>query len=115
MYDLSAIGSFMLRFLPSMSNKALSLPTFGGDSQKLIASGDENSNNVLIWKITEQQPLCELVGHTQIVNQVHWNPKYPGLLASVSDDCSVRIWISESYHNRISCTKASSNTICSKF
>jgi len=30
--------------------------------------------------------------HTQDVNCVAWNPKIPGLLASCSDDCSIKLW-----------------------
>ncbi|PFX28112.1 putative cytosolic iron-sulfur protein assembly protein CIAO1-like [Stylophora pistillata] len=30
--------------------------------------------------------------HSQDVNGVKWHPKKPGLLASCSDDCSIKIW-----------------------
>ena len=30
--------------------------------------------------------------HKEDVNSIDWNPKHPDLLASASDDCSVKLW-----------------------
>ncbi|UYV61099.1 WDR26 [Cordylochernes scorpioides] len=63
---------------------------FGGPNDIFIASGSEDSR-VYIWNITKETPIAVLEGHHKTVNCVSWNPKYP-LLASASDDCTVRIW-----------------------
>lgn len=47
---------------------------------------------VYIWQIRREEPLAKLVGHTKPVNCVSWNPVYPSILASASDDATVRIW-----------------------
>lgn len=47
---------------------------------------------VYIWHIKREEPLARLVGHTRTVNCVAWNPVYPQMLASASDDATVRIW-----------------------
>ncbi|KAJ8947528.1 hypothetical protein NQ318_005005 [Aromia moschata] len=65
--------------------------TFGGANQDFIASGSED-NQVYIWHVRNEQPIATLQGHTRTVNCVSWNPVYPHILVSVSDDCSIRVW-----------------------
>ena len=64
---------------------------FGGVNESFVASGSED-NKVYIWHIRREEPLATLIGHTRTVNCVSWNPVYPALLASASDDGTVRIW-----------------------
>lgn len=64
---------------------------FGGANESFIASGSED-NKVYIWHIRREEPLATLSGHTRTVNCVSWNPVYPSMLASCSDDGTVRIW-----------------------
>ena len=50
-------------------------------------------NHVYIWhQMIEGRPIATLKGHSRTVNCVHWNPKIPSMLASASDDGTVRIW-----------------------
>lgn len=64
---------------------------FGGANQDFVASGSED-NKVYIWHVKRELPIATLTGHTRTVNCVAWNPVYHSMLASVSDDSSVRIW-----------------------
>ncbi|XP_041648436.1 WD repeat-containing protein 26 [Cheilinus undulatus] len=64
---------------------------FGGHNEDFIASGSED-HKVYIWHRRSELPIAELTGHTRTVNCVSWNPVFPGLLASASDDGTVRIW-----------------------
>lgn len=68
---------------------------FGGLNEDFVASGSED-NKVYIWHVKRENPVVTLDGHTGTVNCVHWNPEMPGMLASASDDGTVRIWIPES-------------------
>jgi len=49
-------------------------------------------NKVYVWHVKHEQPLVTLDGHTRTVNCVHWNPRLPDMIASASDDTTVRIW-----------------------
>ncbi|GFG37456.1 hypothetical protein Cfor_07179, partial [Coptotermes formosanus] len=64
---------------------------FGGINQDFIASGSED-NKVYVWHIKRELPIATLTGHTRTVNCVSWNPVHHQMLASVSDDCTIRIW-----------------------
>jgi len=64
---------------------------FGGVDQNFIASGSED-NKIYIWHIRKERPIAVLTGHTRTVNSVSWNPARPEMLASVSDDGTIRIW-----------------------
>lgn len=64
---------------------------FGGVNQVFVASGSED-NKVYVWHIKRELPISILSGHTRTVNCVSWNPAIPSILASASDDGTVRIW-----------------------
>ncbi|OCT77552.1 hypothetical protein XELAEV_18028644mg [Xenopus laevis] len=64
---------------------------FGGHNEDFIASGSED-HKVYVWHKKSELPIAELTGHTRTVNCVSWNPQIPSLMASASDDGTVRIW-----------------------
>lgn len=64
---------------------------FGGVNQVFIASGSED-NKVYIWHVKWEKPIAVLQGHSRSVNCVAWNPVYPQMLCSVSDDSTIRVW-----------------------
>ncbi|KAM7300151.1 WD repeat-containing protein 26 isoform X1 [Ixodes scapularis] len=64
---------------------------FGGINQVFVASGSED-NKVYVWHVKWEKPIAVLQGHTRSVNCVSWNPAHPSMMASVSDDATVRIW-----------------------
>uniref|UniRef100_A0A8D0AYJ0 WD repeat-containing protein 26 n=1 Tax=Salvator merianae TaxID=96440 RepID=A0A8D0AYJ0_SALMN len=83
---------------------------FGGHNEDFIASGSEvqvdavipvisvnddkrsNDHKVYIWHKRSELPIAELTGHTRTVNCVSWNPQISSMMASASDDGTVRIW-----------------------
>lgn len=63
-----------------------------GASQFLYLTLFIADNKVYVWHIKRELPIATLTGHTRTVNCVSWNPVHHQMLASVSDDCTIRIW-----------------------
>lgn len=64
---------------------------FGGVNQNFIASGSEDQK-VYVYHVKKTEPIAVLTGHTRTVTCVSWNPVYPQVLVSCSDDNTVRVW-----------------------
>ena len=45
-----------------------------------------------VWHARHRRLLRVLSGHTDVVSSVAWNAALPGVLASASDDYTVRVW-----------------------
>lgn len=85
--------SLIRSFFGSMHSEFVITSSFGGFNGNFVASGSEDEN-VVIWNADKSEPVRCLRGHTGTVNAVSWNPKYHGMLASGSDDGTIRIWTS---------------------
>lgn len=64
---------------------------FGGADEDLVISGSEDSR-VYIWHRHSAALLEVLAGHSAAVNAVAWGPSSAPMLASASDDGTVRVW-----------------------
>ncbi|CAM9779697.1 unnamed protein product [Ectocarpus sp. 8 AP-2014] len=56
-----------------------------------VCSGSEE-HRVFVWHLRHRLLLSVLKGHEDVVNSVSWNPKYPGMMSSCSDDGTAIIW-----------------------
>lgn len=80
----------------------VSWPAFGSDGQEkdaLVCTGSENGYiHVFHWKLGAV--LTELKAHDNVVNAVQFHPHIPGLVATASDDRSVKLFGSPALYNR---------------
>ncbi|KAL0587175.1 hypothetical protein ABG067_003233 [Albugo candida] len=63
----------------------------GEEFDSLVVSGSEDGS-ILCWDRASAERLCTLKGHTQTVNKVVSHPRWKNILASASDDETVRLW-----------------------
>ncbi|CAL9242094.1 unnamed protein product [Arabidopsis halleri] len=91
LWDLAGKWKQPLKFSGHRQSKYVIRSCFGGLDSSFIASGSEDSQ-VYIWNLKNVKPLEVLSGHSMTVNCVSWNPKNPRMLASASDDQTIRIW-----------------------
>lgn len=91
MWDVAGKWQQPLKYTGHQQNKYVIRSCFGGVNSAFIASGSENSE-VYIWNRQSSKPIEVLSGHSTTVNCVSWNPKRLKMLASASDDQTIRIW-----------------------
>jgi len=78
----------VLHYTGNRQSKFILKPTFVGNH--LVACGSEDSK-IYIWDRTTGKLIDNIVGHINVVNSVAWNRQF-NLLASGSDDSTVKIW-----------------------
>lgn len=91
LWDVAGKWKKPLKYIGHQQHKYVIRSCFGGLDSSFIASGSENSK-VYIWNRRNSRPIEVLSGHLMTVNCVCWNPKRHQMLASASDDHTIRIW-----------------------
>ncbi|PKA52123.1 Notchless protein like [Apostasia shenzhenica] len=92
LWNVLGCSNTPVRFTGHKQNKYVIRSCFGGLNSSFIASGSENSQ-IYIWQRHHEMPIEVLSGHLMTVNCVSWNSIRTHMLASASDDRTVRIWI----------------------
>eukprot|EP01027_Heterolobosea_sp_BB2_P016909 GEZU01024000.1.p1 GENE.GEZU01024000.1~~GEZU01024000.1.p1 ORF type:complete len:275 (+),score=80.79 GEZU01024000.1:259-1083(+) len=93
LWDLDK-GRVLREYSGHTSGKYVVRSAFGSVDNSLVVSGSEDCK-VYIYQRQTAQLLGELSGHVGSVNTVCWNPQDYRMLASGSDDNTVRIWVTD--------------------
>ena len=64
----------------------------GGATSGFVACGAEDCR-LYLWSRHSGDLLECLAGHTGCINAVAWHPRMPHLIASASDDGTIRTWM----------------------
>lgn len=91
LWSIADDPQLLMRYKGHKRSRFVIRSCFGGYEQAFIASGSEDSQ-VYIWHRATGDLIEALPGHSGAVNCVSWNPANPHMLASASDDHSIRIW-----------------------
>ncbi|PKI76851.1 hypothetical protein CRG98_002837 [Punica granatum] len=92
LWDIAGDFKKPIRYFGHRQRKYVIRSCFGGLNSGFIASGSEDSR-VYIWNRQNTRLIEVLSGHKMTVNCVSWNPRRHKMLASASDDHSIRIWM----------------------
>ncbi|KAI0242573.1 hypothetical protein L0F63_000737 [Massospora cicadina] len=87
------------RFTGYKQSKYVIRSCFGGADLSCVISGSEGKLvadltvdfNVYIWRLEDEALVKVLSGHTKMVNAVCWNAAHGSMLASASDDRTIRM------------------------
>ncbi|KAG7385596.1 hypothetical protein PHYPSEUDO_001248 [Phytophthora pseudosyringae] len=86
-----ATGSVAAKYRGIREQRYVLRPCFSGAHSELVACGSEDGN-IYLWQRDTGKLAVELDGHSSVVNVVVRHPVHPNVIASASDDKTVRLW-----------------------
>ncbi|KUF79860.1 WD repeat-containing protein 26 [Phytophthora nicotianae] len=86
-----ATGSVVAKYHGIREQRYVLRPCFIGAHSELVASGSEDGK-IYVWQRDNGKLAAELDGHSSVVNVVVRHPVHASVMASASDDKTVRLW-----------------------
>ncbi|KAG6615793.1 WD40 repeat-containing protein [Phytophthora cinnamomi] len=86
-----ATGSVIAKYRGIREQRYVLRPCFVGAHSELVVSGSEDGK-VYVWQRDSGKLVTELDGHSSVVNVVARHPVHANVIASASDDETVRLW-----------------------
>ncbi|KAL7680041.1 putative translation initiation factor, beta propellor-like domain, WD40-repeat-containing [Plasmopara halstedii] len=91
----STTGRTLATFQGMREQRYILRPCFIGFQHELVASGSEDGK-VFVWERESGKLAITLDGHSSVVNEVVCHPIHTNVIATASDDKTIRLWSLES-------------------
>uniref|UniRef100_K3WHL7 Uncharacterized protein n=1 Tax=Globisporangium ultimum (strain ATCC 200006 / CBS 805.95 / DAOM BR144) TaxID=431595 RepID=K3WHL7_GLOUD len=85
------------KYIGAKEKRFITRPCFVGQQNGIVTCGSEDAK-IYLWQRDTGHLVATLRGHSSVINTVQCHPVHPNVIASASDDETIRVWKLTSGH-----------------